>query len=346
MSLISLYALPLSASKPVKWDNTLSLPAINGQVNSGVGGAYSGFIGDLLVIAGGSNFPEGMPWEDGRKVWHSTLYFIDTKDAGSCWTIVENALPVPLGYGVSIQLPDGLLCIGGCDSSQCYSNMFEIKLKEGKLSLSHEWPSLPVPLANMTGTLVDNKIYIAGGQESMEKQEATNHFFMLDISNKKQGWTVLPSWPGEARGFSVCAAQSNGLANCFYLFSGRNYKGDDVKILSDGYCYNPTLNSWKKLDGRFPVMAGTALAADTNHILLFGGAQQIIPGSYHHPGFDKTLRLYNTATNTMVEKETIPYPVAVTTNAIQKGNTMYITSGEIKPGIRTPVILRGIRLND
>ena len=338
---ICLAGTPVEANEQIKWDNSLVLPSINGQENPGLGGAYSGFIDNLLIIAGGANFPEAMPWNGGKKVWYSTLYYIDTNEKDANWTVIENALPVSLAYGVTIQLQDGLLCIGGCDSSRCYNDLFEIKIENGKVSIIKDWPPLPVPLANITGVLSDNKIYIAGGQESMSLQESTNHFYMLDISNRKKGWTKLPSWPGVSRGYAVCAAQSDGFDNCIYLFSGRKYKGDDIEILSDGYSYNPRLHSWKKLEGVFPVMAGTAIATGANHIMFPGGAQMMIPGSDDHPGFDNTLRLYHTITNTVIEKETVPYPVSVTTNTIKKGNTFYITSGEIKPGIRTPHVLKG-----
>ncbi|MDR2914314.1 MAG: sodium/solute symporter [Tannerella sp.] len=331
-----------ASNERIRWDNTLTLPAVNGYDHPGLAGAYSGFINDMLIIAGGANFPDAMPWEGGIKVWNKAIYSINIKDKSCQWNVSENTLSRPLAYGVSIQLNESLLCIGGCDSSQCYKDVFEIKMQDGKISVSGEWPPLPVPLANMTGVLSENKIYIAGGQESMTRQEATRHFLMLDISNKSKGWVELPSWPGKARGYAVSAAQSDGFDNCIYLFSGRDYKNDKyLKILSDGYCYNPRLNAWEQLEGSFPVMAGTAIPTGANHIAIFGGSAQILPGSSNHPGFNRMMRLYHTITNTLIEKEIIPYPVPVTTNALRKDNTFYITSGEIKPGVRTPHILTG-----
>ncbi|MFQ9020976.1 MAG: hypothetical protein ACLR6J_05680 [Parabacteroides merdae] len=43
----------------------------------------------------------------------------------------------------------------------------------------------------------------------------------------------------------------------------------------------------------------------------------------------------------MIKKEVAPYPISVTTNIAQKGNTFYVGSGEVKPGIRTPHVLKG-----
>ena len=344
---IVLLSAKLSASNDAKfekieWKTTHTLPAIDGIANPGVAGAYSGLINDILIIAGGANFPEAAPWEGGQKVWQSTIYCINIKQENSEWIILKDALPMPLAYGVSIELPDGLLCIGGCDSSQCYKNVFQITYVDGKVKIVNDWPELPVPLAHMTGVLSGNKIYIAGGQESMTEPQATDHFFMLDLSNKKKGWVKLPSWPGEPRGYAVSAAQSDGFDNCIYLFSGRNYKPNgSIQILTDGYAYNPRLNSWKKIEQKFPVMAGSALPLAANHIMLLGGSTEMIPGSFEHPGFDNTIRLYHTITNTLIEKEKSTLTIPVTTNAFKKGNKFYITSGEIKPGIRTPDILEG-----
>ena len=83
-------------------------------------------------------------------------------------------------------------------------------------------------------------------------------------------------------------------------------------------------------------MAGNALSCGANHILFLGGLPQLIPGSDDHPGFDNTIRLYHTITQSLIKKEVAPYPISVTTNIAQKGNTFYVGSGEVKPGIRPP----------
>ncbi|KKB59804.1 sodium:solute symporter family transporter [Parabacteroides goldsteinii] len=332
---------PLSRDK-IEWSNSLCLPAVDNEPNIGVAGAFSGFIGNTLVIAGGANFPEAMPWEGGTKEWWNTIYYIDAKDSSATWEIAEEVLPDSRAYGLSVELPGGLLCIGGCDSIQCYKDVFLIRKKNRQIELSLSWPALPVPLANATGALLNNCIYVAGGQVSMKEQAATGHFYKLDLSDLKKGWQELATWPGEPRGYAVSAVQSDGFDKCFYLFSGRNYQTDGtVKVLTDGFVYNPRMKSWKKLDRQFPVMAGTALPTGINHILLFGGVPQLIPGSADHPGFDNRVRLYHTITNTLVEREISPYILPVTTSIAKKDNAFYITSGEVKPGIRTPEIVQG-----
>ena len=326
----------------IKWDNSLTLPDLDGKPNIGVAGAFSGFIDNHLIIAGGANFPYATPWNGGNKTYQNTIYCINTIQPASKWLVLPESMPKALAYGNSIELHTGILCIGGCDSIQCYNDVFQIQLIDGQIKIDTEWPSLPVPLANATASLLGDKIYVAGGQKSMEKPEATNYFFVLDLNSRNKGWKELPSWPGEPRGYAVSTTQSDGFDKCFYLFSGRNYKADGyINTLTDGYAFNPRLNSWKKLKQSFPVMAGNALSCGANHILFLGGVPQLIPGSDDHPGFDNTIRLYHTITQSLIKKEVAPYPISVTTNIAQKGNTFYVGSGEVKPGIRTPHVLKG-----
>lgn len=317
------------------WDDALRLPApSDSTAHPGLAGVFAGYVQGSLVVAGGANFPEALPSDGGTKRWYSDIYTY-SKDGG--WQFFPAALPADVAYGVSVTLPQGVLCIGGCDAASCTSEVFLLSLEKGKPVVT-AWPSLPVPLANAAGCQVDGRIYVAGGNESMREAKASNRFFVLDSSNPQSGWRELPGWPGPARGYAVCASQSNGMDNCFYLFSGRDYDGDQPwRVLQDGYCYNPRLKTWTKLDNQFPVMAGTAASFGTNHILFFGGKSA-------DPGVcDNALRLYHTVTNALseveVDKKEVLFPV--TTVALSDGRNIAIISGEIEPGVRTPVLLRG-----
>ncbi len=264
--------------------------------NKGVAGAFSGFIGDELIVAGGANFPVGYPWTGSQKKWWSTLYsFLDNRD--SEWKIYNDLLPMAIGYGVTVKVGESLLFIGGCDKEKCYSDILLIQKKEDSIIITseHAYPSLPVPLANMAGVIIDNKIYIAGGQESMIQEKSTDHFFVLDIDNTDAGWKRLPSWPGPSRGgYAVCTAQDDMI----YLFSGRSYGPDEETIMhTDGFRFDPVENTWTKLSGHFPVMAATAITWKDDKIIFLGGVDKILPTNPEHPGFSNAVRIYDTKTN-------------------------------------------------
>ncbi|WP_076932207.1 hypothetical protein [Proteiniphilum saccharofermentans] len=334
--------LPCQLEWEIQWNNSNSLPSLQDkEENRGVAGVFSGFVGNELIIAGGANFPDKMPWEGGKKNWERTLYHAHTDTMDFQWGIITDFLPAAIAYGVSIQLAEGLLCIGGCDMKRCFDDVFLIYKEGGVFKISYDWPSLPVPLANATGALLNNKIYIAGGQEKMSEENATNHFFVLDLDHKDKGWVALPSWDGNARGYAVSVAIENGESPVFYLFSGRDYRSSGyVEILTDGHMYDPFVNRWTRLQGFFPVMAGTAFVHSEN-IVFLGGVTKLFPGSYEHPGFENILRVYDRISHRFVHEEILPFSVPVTTNIAVRENNFYITSGEIKPGIRTPSVYEG-----
>ena len=63
------------------WDRLPDLPD-----REGFAGVYSGIVKEgseeFLVVAGGANFPEGRPWEDGKKVYYDTVYVLPLKEGG------------------------------------------------------------------------------------------------------------------------------------------------------------------------------------------------------------------------------------------------------------------------
>ena len=322
----------------MQWENSLLLPGCTGMLkNVGLAGAYSGIVEDKLLVLGGANFPDKYPWEGGVKTWWSTLYSYDLHM--DKWTVYDDFLNSSLAYGVSICLPEGLLCIGGCDRMQCSDKVFLIK-KEGVSFVvdSVSYPALPVPLANATGAIGDNCIYIAGGQETMTNEQSTNHFYMLDLLHKEKGWQKMPGWEGPSLAYAVSVVQGGR----FYLFSGRSYAPNEVMVeYTEGYVYEPGSRKWSKIAGKFPVMAGTAIPYEKDKIILLGGVEEILPTSPEHPGFSRKLRVISTETNSLVDSLDCPYPIPVTTNAVYMGNDVYVVSGEIQPGIRTPLILKG-----
>ncbi len=359
----------------LKWQKLTQLPSEKGMPNIGLAGAFSGISNNCLIIAGGANFPGKSPLEGGIKRWWRDIYVYDFSK--NSWHIFKNALPEELAYGVSVTLPDGVLCIGGSNKDKISGKVFLIKYKSGGIEFE-TWPSLPFPLSNMSGILTDNKIFIAGGQKEINGG-ATNTFIVYDLINKSGKWISPGAWNGRERILPVMVSQKNGMGNCIYLFSGRDVGPDrPLRVLDDGYEYNIKSNSWKRLDNkevRFPVMAGLGFSSGANHIYLLGGANnrqieiedslkkclvhytennnenlsadsvkfyqdKIIDIGKKIPEFSRQVLVFHTITGTLVEKEASPFNIPVTTNLVYNDGDYLICSGEIKPGVRTPDIIK------
>ncbi|MEX2640071.1 MAG: sodium/solute symporter [Balneolales bacterium] len=267
----------------VAWE---SLPPLPDSI--GVAGAFTGKHNQALIVAGGANFPSGPPWESGERVYHDQIYVLEKEGDSYNWFQNDQlSLPLPLAYGVTISTEDGIICIGGTDGKKTYDDVFLLSWDSNSKTIeTDDLPSLPVPLAFMTGTRIGQTIYVAGGQEKPESSDATMHFFSLDLSpsarSTQHEWISLPPWSGPPRVLAVSAVQDDGINENFYLFSGRNIRANGtIEVLNDGFSYNPRTNKWKTLDnvlenkselsdGR-SVMAGTAIPYGSGHILFFGG---------------------------------------------------------------------------
>ncbi len=357
----------------------LPVPVLS-EKNEGVAGAFSGITHNKLMIAGGTNFPDKKPWEGGTKIFYDKIYLFEIgKD--TLKTISQAvALPEPLAYGASISLPEGVLCIGGNGPAQCSSKVFLIRWDQTFNNLVVDtYPELPVPLSFTTAVLSDNNVYVTGGSASPNALENKNYFFRLNLSEINTPtfkWEKLPPYPGLSRVFGVSVAQSNGIRECIYLFSGRNLSNpDEPVVLNDGLVYDPVLQKWDNIQtnspAAFPVMAGSAFCYGSDNIVFVGGApdstflkeqqlktelansithknkenadhlkSELLVFYSMHRGFSSRIFMYNTVNKRITEAGSFNSFCPVTTNAIPFGDGAIITCGEIRPGIRTPDIYR------
>lgn len=361
-------------SMKIEWSNKLVMPDLNGKENPGTAGAYIGINNDHLIISGGAFFPDTLPWNGGKKHWSTNTYILNLKKGINEWKVLTNTLPHAIAYGSSVSTPKGILCIGGSDADKCYDNTY-LMTYEGDSAKFVPWVSLPYPLSNCCASIVGSIVFVAGGQKSIANGEASHSFLSIDINKPEDGWKELPSWNGPARGYAVGIAKMVNNETLFYLFSGRNY-GSDIapEVLSDGYVYNANTSEWKKLEGNFPLMAATGIELDNSGMILLAGgtdgsifmkemelkrkiSSYIADNTQNDStlyyknelktffesvkGFDNIVRLFDTSTNTIVDEENIPYPLPLTTTTISSDENIYIVSGEIRPGVRSPYIIKG-----
>ena len=107
------------------------LPDLPNKV--GVAGSFAGVHNDVLIVAGGANFPGKMPWDGGQKVWYDDIYALETTGDGQYQWHSDFKLDRPLAYGGSVTTDQGVVCIGGCDIYRWWSGNNERRSGDEKL---------------------------------------------------------------------------------------------------------------------------------------------------------------------------------------------------------------------
>jgi sialate O-acetylesterase len=141
-----------------------SLPELCVSKGQGVSAPFAGVVGGATIVAGGCNFPDTPAAEGGQKQYYGTVYRLSADG----WTKDSLQIP-PTAYGVSVQVPDGLVCIGGLtpDSlSPAVATVHLITFKDGQL-VATELPALPVAIHSAAGGFDGTHIYVAGGENNV-----------------------------------------------------------------------------------------------------------------------------------------------------------------------------------
>lgn len=329
-----------SISNSLDWQSLPDLPDA-----LGVAGPFAGVTGDALLVAGGAHFPH--PVWDNSKQWSDRVFVLTRSGEAYAWT-ETSTLPRPIGYGASITIPEGVLCMGGNDADQTFDDVYLLSWNPSTKELSMEdFPSLPTPCAFGQAALIGKTIYLAGGQQGASLESAMNNFWSLNLENRDDPelfkWKQLPAWPGTGRAFNLTLAQHNGYHDCIYVLSGRRQQGDQVEFLKDVWEFTPGTSQWRpRSDVPRCVMAAPGVSIGQSHLFVFGGAD----GSLffkadelkdEHPGFPKESFAYHTITDTWTLLGTSPAN-HVTTTAVKWRDRIVIPSGEVRPRIRSPKI--------
>jgi SSS family transporter len=276
----------LAAENNLKWT---ALPDLPGGL--GVAGPFVGVHNDALIIGGGANFPDGVPWRPtagggvSAKVYHDTIHVVTRDGDGYSIAEAKAKLPRTLGYGISVPTADGVLCIGGewreGGVTHRSAKVFALGQADGQVVIDENYPALPKGTTAAAGALVGETVYVAGGDSG---DGATKNFWALDLAKRGAadfGWVTLPPWDGPARTHLLASAQHDGATDCLYIFSGRMKDGDGHwRMLGDAHKFNPNSGEWKKIHDILPsgdgqprcVMAGTVAPIGANQLLVFGGA--------------------------------------------------------------------------
>lgn len=349
------------------WSLVAELPATeNNELSKGYAGAVTGCFQNLLFVAGGANFPKGMPWEGGKKRYYNSGVIYRINNQGLQLQPHRFQLPNNLAYPAVCSSNKGIFFAGGENengpSNQAWLMNWDADLEKVNFI---RLPDLPFALANAAATYAGHKIFMAGGETATE---ALTQFICLDLKNVGKGWQVLASVPhpvSHAVLVNMCVSNSRKI----YLAGGRKKNSNGIsEFYQNVYKYQVDKNTWEEVAPLpYPLAAGTGAVLGKHQILLFGGDKGI---RFHetellisaiqketdetkkqaliqeknklqvtHPGFSNELLMYQPKTDRWQAVGHIPFTTPVTTTAVKYKNKYFLPSGEIKAGVRTPHIL-------
>ncbi len=358
---VSLHACTHNDRRAVEWKLAGNIP----HPGKGVAGPVAGIHNNMLLVAGGSNFPDSMPWLGGKKRYYSDGSVFRKEQQDSLVYDTSFHLPFNLAYAACCSTPAGIVAAGGENETGPGNKVLLITWnKPGNAGITY-LPDLPFPVTNAAITCSNNKVYLAGGESG---SRVSDNFLVLDLADTAAGWKRLPNLP-QPVSHALLIVQFNGADNCIYLVGGRKRKADGISDLyAHTFEFNLIKEQWsQKKSLPYALSAGTGVAAGNHSIVLFGGdkgetfhqAETIIAAiqaekdtirkqqllaeraalQASHPGFSKEILLYNTREDNWTIIGSMPFDTPVTTTAIQDGNEIFIPAGEIKAGVRTPRIL-------
>ena len=355
---LSAAAAPATVGSPaLAWQSMGTLSPAEGQKeNIGVAGLLQGTFGDYIIVGGGANFPAGGPLTGGAKVTYPDVYVLRAAEAGL--TETDHAqMPYPVGYGVSATTPDGVLYFGGSTDESGARAVTRLTAPNGKLR-TETLPALPFALQNGVAAYDKDTVYLGGGKQD---GVLSKKFYTYDI--KTGTLTSLPDFPGEAREQSV----AEFLGGRFFVFSG----GANVAY-TDGYAYDPKAQTWTSVAG--PNVNGTPVSLlgarsvrlNADEMLVVGGFNREIydwavsnlntlqgeekdafrahyftmpPEDYH---WNREILVYSAKADAWRSVGQLPFPAPCGEALVIARGALFSISGEVKPGVRSPRLYRGI----
>lgn len=343
----------------ISWEKLSDLPVRPGfDRQPGLAGVFAGAHGDALLIAGGTSYPAGPPWEGGPRAWWGDVYVLERKLTPAntweySWVVLTDELPGHLAYGASVSLEDGVLCIGGAEVSRTSRECFLLRWNAATRRIEQEkFPPLPVPLACLTAVRVHDTVYAIGGSTGYPEPRGTRSFYALDLTRRgKDGfeWKSLAPWDGPGRIFPVAAASLEGEWQGIYLCGGRD-PGQDPDFLPDLHRYSPEKSQWAILgdvvDPRghpAPVMASPAFHVPPHHFVVVSGAdagllRMLEDNSRTLDSIDPAEREQRLAYNRLLLENHPGYSRSVMAYDAQAGEWSHLGSFPGEAGLTNPVV--------
>lgn len=312
-----------------------------------VSGHYAGWIKGELATYGGCNFPDVPCADGGEKVYY------------------------PHAYGASVQVPGGVVYLGGMDATTSLCECMFISSADGS---STPFVSLPKALDNFAATYYNGMIWAAGGEtDGVPNKEV----YAIPFPCEEKTWSIAATIPDACRLQPCMAVQNTSSGYALFIFGGYQPKAEkqEASVHTDGIYIsiaelkkgNVTPEQWKRTspamawrenadDGKREqqiqaVVGSTCSPIGYSHVLFFGGVDHdiflsAISGQQdsmylrHAPEwykFRKDVLTYHTITDSwgLLPGDSLLARAGACLTAEAGGKGWSYSGGELMPGVRS-----------
>ena len=346
----------------VLWGEASHLPAVSGLKNIGVAGPMTGVIQDKLIVAAGANFPDGLPWDGGKKVYQSQGYVYSISGSSLKLDTIFN-LGAGIAYTANLSLSNSIYIAGGENETGPIDQVAKYELSERGRLQRRDLKPLPVALTNAGLAAGINEIFFVGGENA---ESVSDQVYSLKLDDSTADWMEYMQLPYPV---SHAVVLGNG-KDKIYVIGGRKKNPNATSDIYDGLLELDLKTKTVRELTKLPVAlaAGTGIYKE-GKIYVFGGddgstftkveeaianiAKENDPLKKEeltqaknslqagHPGFSKENWVYELKTDSWARLDGTEAESPVTTTAVLKENLFFIPSGEVRAGVRTDQILVG-----
>ena len=356
---------------PTDWSVVTEIPA--GYMQSKqprLAGGISGVHQQALIIAGGSNFPDSLPWQGGKKKYHDDVFVLDLNNQ-TVYPWMNTAgikLPQALAYSACVSTPQGVISIGGENEKGLVSSAYLIGWDTAnKKPFITSLPDFPYAVTNAAAAYASGNIYVAGGETA---SGVTKGFYVMHMDAATKGWQQLPDLPAATSHTLLLAPVENKKVQLFLVGGRRKASTGVSELYREVYAFDQDKNQWhQKRSLPYPISAGTGVAVGNDELFLFGGdkgetfhqvelllseitheqdprkKQELTDRKnnlqVHHPGFSHELLVYRIHSDKWKRAGMLDFTIPVTTTACIRDHKIFIPGGEIRAGIRTAQVIAG-----
>ncbi len=353
-------------------------PQADGRSAIGVGAPFYGEHNGVALLAGGSNFPDEPLLKGGKKRFYAEIYALPS--GGTNW-IRAGRLSQALAEGMSATTPRGVVCVGGTvgDNGGISRRVFLLTWDAARgQAVETALPDFPGGVRLGAAVAKDNRVYVAVGETA---EPIPSDVWTLDLDALRAGWHPMPALPGPKDRLQAVAFVQNGDQKKMYLYVVGGYAKNTEGILqsvTNGFAYDVSqlaaTGRWHPIAPAcpkgsdapaWPLLGAKCVTVGDQHVLFFGGldaayfddnqrkmatltgeakeAQRIAYQSSVPKSWSRHVLAYHTVTDQWFELGEVPFPPVVAGAVVKRADgSILLASGEVQPGIRTPVCAVGM----